>query len=72
MDSRLTVAQAAKELGVGVAEVRMRMRTGEWNLGRVQKVNQHNKYLIYPDLLAAHKLNLSPRDYMRLKSEIEK
>lgn len=49
---RVSVAQAASEIGLSVQAVRIRMRKGNLNIGKVVKIgpNKHD-YLIYRSLL---------------------
>lgn len=51
--NRVTVEQAAKELGLAVATVRMWIETGQLPIGRYirRKGAKRGTYLIYRDLL---------------------
>ena len=51
--NRITVAQAAKELGLAAATVRMWIETGQLPIGRYirRKGAKRGTYLIYRDLL---------------------
>lgn len=55
LDNRVTVAQAAKELGLNVATVRYWIETGQLPIGRYVKCkgSKRGTYLIYRDLLDA-------------------
>lgn len=49
---RVSVAQAAEEIGISVQAVRVRMRKGKLNIGKVVKTGSHkHDYLIYRSLL---------------------